>query len=209
MAWCHSGNKPLSEWMLTQFLNIYMYCLTLLQFQLYHFSHRYSIIEANLDTEWSLWMVSNQDCDKVHLSLCGWLWHGLPQQDAHTLPLGLTKQCFGIAKCFSEFLAATKQMVFSVCLSVCLSVCPSVHLSICHTFLTTFPSSYHHETKYLKTVCWRNHTEKLTPLWPQNISFWPKINIPSSYFTILKLNCLENTLKLQFDSYVTAFKFLT
>ena len=64
-------------------------------------------------------------------------------------------------------------------------------------------------TKYLKTVSWRNHTEKLTTLWPQNISFWPKINIPSSYFTILMLNCLENTLKLQFDSYVTAVKFLT
>ena len=59
-------------------------------------------------------------------------------------------------------------------------------------------------TKYLKTVSWRNHTEKLTTFWPQNISFWPKINIPSSYFTILMLNCLENTLKLQFDSYVTA-----
>ena len=31
----------------------------------------------------------------------------------------------------------------------------------------------------------------------------------SSYFTILMLNCLENTLKLQFDIYVTAVKFLT
>ena len=63
-------------------------------------------------------------------------------------------------------------------------------------------------TKYLKTVSWRNHTEKLTTLWPQNISFWPKINIPSSYFTILMVNCLENTLKLQFDSYVTAVKLI-
>ena len=64
-------------------------------------------------------------------------------------------------------------------------------------------------TKYLKTVSWRNHTEKLTTLWPQNISFWPKINIPSSYLIILMLDCLENTPKLQFDSYVTAVKFLT
>ena len=64
-------------------------------------------------------------------------------------------------------------------------------------------------TKYLKTVSWRNHTEKLTTWWPQNISFWPKINIPPSYFTILMLNCLKNTLKLQFDSYVTAVRFLT
>ena len=30
-----------------------------------------------------------------------------------------------------------------------------------------------------------------------------------SYFTVLMLNCLENTLKLQFDSYVAAVKFLT
>ena len=64
-------------------------------------------------------------------------------------------------------------------------------------------------TKYLKTVSWRNHTEKLTTCWAQNISFWLKINIPSSYFTILMLNCLENTLKLQFDSSVTAVRFLT
>ena len=64
-------------------------------------------------------------------------------------------------------------------------------------------------TKYLKTVNWRNHTEKLTTWWPQNISFLPKINISSSYFTFLMLNCLENTLKLQFDSYVTAVRFLT
>ena len=32
---------------------------------------------------------------------------------------------------------AALQMVFSVCLSV--------RLSVCHTFLTMFPSSYHHE----------------------------------------------------------------
>ena len=55
-------------------------------------------------------------------------------------------------------------------------------------------------TKYFKTVSWKNYTEKLTTLWPQNISFWPKINIPSSYFPILMLNCLENTLKPHFDS---------
>ena len=83
--------------------------------------------------------------------------------------------------------------------------------------LITVPGSVSNEpgsvtwlaTKYLKTVGWKNHTEWLTTLWPQNISFWPKINIPSSYFTILMLNCLENTLKIQFDSYVTAVKFLT
>ena len=64
-------------------------------------------------------------------------------------------------------------------------------------------------TKYLKTVSWRNHTENLTTLQPQNISFWPKINISSSYFTILILICLENTLKLLFDSCVKSVKFKT
>ena len=41
----------------------------------------------------------------------------------------------------SPFLAATKQLVEHFCLSVRLSVCPSV----CYTFFTMFPSSYHHE----------------------------------------------------------------
>ena len=36
-------------------------------------------------------------------------------------------------------------MVFSVRLSVCPSVRLSVCLSVCHTFLTMLPSSYHHE----------------------------------------------------------------
>ena len=35
------------------------------------------------------------------------------------------------------------------------------------------------------------------------------MNIPSAYFTILILKCLKNTLKLQFDSYVTGVKFLS
>ena len=39
------------------------------------------------------------------------------------------------------FLAATKQLYEWYFLSVCLSVC----LSVRHTFLTMFPSSYHHE----------------------------------------------------------------
>ena len=43
-------------------------------------------------------------------------------------------------------------------------------------------------TKFLKTVSWRKHTEKLTTLWPQNISFWSKLIIPSSYFAISMLN---------------------
>ena len=52
---------------------------------------------------------------------------------------------------------AALQMVFSVrpsvCLSVRLSVCPSVR----HTFLTMFPSSYHHEIfrSYYQWQKWR------------------------------------------------------
>ena len=59
------------------------------------------------------------------------------------------------------FLAATKQLYkwyfpsvrLSVCLSVRLSVCPSVR----HTFLTMFPSSYHHEIfrSYYQWQKWR------------------------------------------------------
>ena len=44
-------------------------------------------------------------------------------------------------RCIISCDQAALWMVFSVCLSVC----PSVHLSVCHTFLTMFPSSYHHE----------------------------------------------------------------
>ena len=43
------------------------------------------------------------------------------------------------------FLAATKQLYEWYFLSVCPSVRLSVCLSVCHTFLTMFPSSYHHE----------------------------------------------------------------
>ena len=50
---------------------------------------------------------------------------------------------------FYIFLAATKQLYKwyfpSVRLSVRLSVHLSVRPSVCHTFLTMFPSSYHHE----------------------------------------------------------------
>ena len=58
---------------------------------------------------------------------------------------------------FGDFLAATKQLYKwyfpSVRLSVCLSVCPSVR----HTFLTMFPSSYHHEIfrSYYQWQKWR------------------------------------------------------
>ena len=43
------------------------------------------------------------------------------------------------------FLAATKQLYEWSSPSVRLSVCLSVRPSVCHIFLTMFPSSYHHE----------------------------------------------------------------
>ena len=43
------------------------------------------------------------------------------------------------------FLAATKQLYKWYFPSLRLSVRPSVCLSVCHTFFTMFPSSYHHE----------------------------------------------------------------
>ena len=43
------------------------------------------------------------------------------------------------------FLAATKQLYKWYFPSVRLSVCVSVRPSVCHTFFTMFPSSYHHE----------------------------------------------------------------
>ena len=63
-----------------------------------------------------------------------------------TRPVAAIKSLrFALFVFFCLFLAATKQLYKwyfpSVCPSVCLSVCPSVR----HTFLTMFPSSYHHE----------------------------------------------------------------
>ena len=55
------------------------------------------------------------------------------------------------------FLAATKQLYEWFSPSVRLSVRPSVCLSVCHTFLTMFPSSYHHEIfrSYYQWQKWR------------------------------------------------------
>ena len=49
---------------------------------------------------------------------------------------------------------AALQMVFSVCPSVR----PSVRLSVCHTFLTMFPSSYHHEI-FRSYYQWKVHAK--------------------------------------------------
>ena len=81
------------------------------------------------------------------------------------------------ASAITCFLAATKQlwMVQSVCLSVRLSVRPSV----CHTFLTMFPSTYHHEIfrSYYQWQKWRpckrsRSKVKVTEVTTQLNRFW-------------------------------------
>ena len=63
-------------------------------------------------------------------------------QYAHQTSENMKPNFVGIGSTMSNpFLAATKQLYEWYFLSVCLSVC----LSVRHTFLTMFPSSYHHE----------------------------------------------------------------
>ena len=107
------------------------------------------------------------------LQLLNTLWY------MHTLHLDFNMYCISLKHVFSCDQAAL-QMVFSICLSVRPSVClshlfscdqaalwmvqsvrPSVRLSVrpsvCHTFLTMFPSSYHHEIfrSYYQWQKWR------------------------------------------------------
>ena len=46
---------------------------------------------------------------------------------------------------YDELLAATKQLYEWFSLFIHPSVHLSIYLSVCHTFLTVFPSAYHHE----------------------------------------------------------------
>ena len=64
---------------------------------------------------------------------------------------------FWVFQCIFSCDQAALWMVQSVRPSVCLSVRPSVRLSVCHTFLTMFPSSYHHEIfrSYYQWQKWR------------------------------------------------------
>ena len=52
---------------------------------------------------------------------------------------------WGKNKCRALLIFSCGQAALWMVFSVCLSVCPSVCLSVRHTFLTMFPSSYHHE----------------------------------------------------------------
>ena len=68
---------------------------------------------------------------------CGVQMPPLTSENSHFLRSGPQEATLVMLR----FLAATKQLYEWYFLSVC----PSVRLSVCHTFLTMFPSSYHHE----------------------------------------------------------------
>ena len=89
------------------------------------------------------------------VAICGGFNPFWPQIDWTITPVYLMNIVFWKCLCFLFFSCdqAALQMVFSVCPSVCLSVRPSVR----HTFLTMFPSSYHHEIfrSYYQWQKWR------------------------------------------------------
>ena len=80
-------------------------------------------------TEWTMWTASHWE---RRCGLC---------DNRDPSPL----QCSN--NTLSKYIFSCDQAALRMAISVCLSVCPSVCLcpSVCDTFLTMFPSSYHHE----------------------------------------------------------------
>ena len=74
-----------------------------------------------------------------------------------------------------KFLAATKQLYELSSPSVCLSVCPSV----CHTFLTMFPSSYHLEIfrSYYQWQKWRPRKRSRSEVKGQGYRSTPNLTV--------------------------------
>ena len=98
----------------------------------------------------------SKHCGLLTQYIATWIWvntgsgNGLLPASTLTLPslrikrrseVNDRKNSLQSFKSFFSCDQAALWMVFSVRLSVCLSVC----LSVRHTFLTMFPSSYHHE----------------------------------------------------------------
>ena len=73
-----------------------------------------------------------------------WFWASNYTEAQARFWLRLTGEYIGIFSCDQAALWMVFSVRLSVYSSVHLSVCPSV-LSVCHTFLTMFPSLYHHE----------------------------------------------------------------
>ena len=97
----------------------------------YKYENREADVNAII-TEMIKWMFSNETIGALYLF-----------RDGFT-PRNIT--VYFNTHAVEVFLAATKQLYKWYFPSVRLSVCPSVRPSVRHTFLTMFPSSYHHET---------------------------------------------------------------
>ena len=93
-------------------------------------------------------------CDKVHQSYIRYS----ERRSTSAVPASHYCWCkYAKVWAIAMFLAATKQLYEWFSPSVRPSVCPSVRLSVCHTFLTMFPSSYHHKIfrSYYQWQKWR------------------------------------------------------
>ena len=101
-----------------------------------------ALVEVSPDVITSIWW-----CHELYPSPGG---YHLTARLLHSLSLvsvGLSVGygTYGLQLAAITFLAATKQLYEWFSPSVRLSACLSVCLSVRHTFLTMFPSSYHHE----------------------------------------------------------------
>ena len=107
---------------------------------IYHifWKHKRLALWGPSDAIWHHWSLSSS------FQVMAWCQTGpkpLPEPIINTKERNFCEIEIEVPTSFFSCDQAALQMVFSVRPSVRLSVCPSV----CHTFLTMFPSSYHHE----------------------------------------------------------------
>ena len=88
--------------------------------------------------------ISNHNIEAVKFASYPCLWASWESSSKKTF-IGLVLENETEKQQYTFFLAATKQLYDWFSPSVCLSVRLSVRPSVCHTFFTMFPSSYHHE----------------------------------------------------------------
>ena len=139
MAWCQRGNKSLSEPMMAQFIDVFVVKSTFEMLTVCRQQHSFLTHEqmflwkcGRLETE-DVLTCKGLDASTFRFMQNAWLLE-LSGPDSYC-PMYLNTASGG-TDIFSCDQAAL-WIVFSVRLSVCLSVW--------HTFLTMFPSSYHHE----------------------------------------------------------------
>ena len=77
--------------------------------------------------------------DRNRISMSLWYWELTSRPDPAVLPVGTLHS-------LEWFWVSRRIFIYSHHNTFVFSLrCPSVRLSVCHTFLTMFPSSYHHE----------------------------------------------------------------